>query len=135
MTFNIGDKVKAKPDYSHHYSFGNRVVTVTRSVEDGNTFTTDDSPHRSFHYLSCRFELVQAAPDPVAEAKLLLEKNGFTVTDPPKPRTRDVVAYYFYGHPETIHFAELNYFVNKRDWASPPIRIGGIFQWTEELKL
>lgn len=134
MIFNVGDKVRTKPDV-RRFTIDRKVVTI-RAIDRGyETFRTDDSTHRNHDYAMSYFELVEAAPNPIEVAKALLVAEGYTVTDPPKPRTRDVVAYCFDKNPETVHFAELHYFVNKRDWASPPIRIGGTFQWTEELKL
>lgn len=132
MTFNVGDKVRVIKGDSPLLIIGNILTVAKETSNRRNGFIYFEEVGGGWD--STRFELVEAY-NPLIEAKLLLEKNGFTVTDPPKPRTRDVVAYCFDKNPETVHFAELHYFVNKRNWASPPIRIGGTFQWTEELKL
>jgi len=127
--FKVGDKVEAKPGYENQYSIKSKTVMIREITDGGNCFQTDDSYFKKVNYPLCCFQLVEKAPDPIEKAKALLEKNGYTVTDPPKPRTRRVVAYTF-NNTNSIHFAEEDYFKRNESTFYNPIIIE-VFDWTE----
>jgi hypothetical protein len=62
------------------------------------------------------------------QAASFLREKGYKVEEPPKPRTRTVVAYSF--EVGIIHFAEKEYFLERRGWVLPPIVLEE-FNWTE----
>lgn len=129
--FNVGDKVKAKAEHCNRYVFSGKVVTIREITCGGERFQTDDSLYREYDYLLDHFELVEAAIDPIASAKELLERRGFTIIAP-EPRTRRVVAYTF-GETGVIHFAEQGYFNCNKNTFSDTLVIIETFDWTESM--
>lgn len=129
MTFNIGDKIRRVKGNNHVSSPPVSVgyIGVIKSIKD-DEYHFEDGAYASVRNNEGHWELVIS---PIEAAKALLIAEGYMITDPPKPRSRRVVAYTF-GETGVIYFAEEGYFKRNASSFNDPIVIE-TFDWTEKL--